>query len=68
MVHARKLTVRRSYGKPGKDRTTDGAADEHRGTKAKGPDGDRRGRRTYPPRSRPRSCAPAASTTPTPTP
>ena len=41
------LTVRRSYSKPGKDWTTDGAADEHRGTKAKGPDGDRRGRRTY---------------------
>lgn len=41
------LTVRRSYSKPGKDWTTDGSADEHRGTKAKGPDGDRRGRRTY---------------------
>ncbi len=41
------LSVRGSYSKPGREWTDSGKADERRGTKANGPDGDLRGRRTY---------------------
>lgn len=41
------LTVRGTYSRPGKDWTDTGQSGEQRGTKAKGPDGDTRGRRTY---------------------
>lgn len=41
------ITVRGTYSRPGKDWTDTGQPSERRGTKAKGPDGDTRGRRTY---------------------
>ena len=41
------LTVRGTYARPGKDWTDTGNPSERRGTKAKGPDGDTKGRRTY---------------------
>ena len=41
------LTIRGSLASPGRSWTDSGAKTERRGTKAKGPDGDLRGRRSY---------------------
>ncbi|MEP6660182.1 MAG: tyrosine-type recombinase/integrase [Acidimicrobiales bacterium] len=45
------LSVRGTLAKPGRSWTDSGEGTERRGTKAKGPDGDLRGRRTYLPPS-----------------